>query len=260
MAKVTFGSIVSSVTGKLGPLVFTRTKTGPRVYAAPGPRLINTPALNAHKCIIAQANADYTALSPDLKKMWQTLAQQESAVTRFNRAECKNGRLFYLGWRIRCLHADADILPTLVPTSPIYYYRDPRIDLFGVSFGFEYNGFPSGAVAPFPWSAAWISWSPNGHAAAGKTWKKFWPVPGHTQFARGVNLDPHIYSLIGIPPEWYPQTTGYRDQLTPVKIRQYQIYSFGKIWMSADFDLWAPAHRFYFREPPRPMVFFNPTP
>jgi hypothetical protein len=257
MAIISYGSIVSSIRGKLGPFVFTRGKTGPRVYAAPGTKQINTPALNAHKCIVAQANADYTALSADLKKMWQTLAQQEAAVTLFNKAECKNGRLFFLGWRIRCLHAAANIAPTLVPTSPIYYYRPPRIDLFGVSFGFHYEGYPSGAVAPFPWSAAWISWSPNGTAAAGKTWKKFWPVPGEEQHTRAVNLDPHIYSLVGIPPEWRPMVTGYYDQHTAVKIRHYQIYPYGKIWMSADFDEWATANRFYFRAPPRPLAFFG---
>ena len=233
---------------------------GPRVYAAPPPKNINTAALNFHKQIVAQANADYTALSTDLKKMWAVLAQQEAAVTLFNKAECKNGRLFYLGWRIRCLHAASTLAPTFVPLSPIYYYSPPNIDLFGVSFGFEYIGYPSGAVAPFPWSAAWISWSPNGTAQAGRTWKKFWPVPGHEHYARGVNLDPHIYSLVGIPPEWRPQTTGYRDQVVPVKIRHYRVYNYGKIFMSATYDEWATTNRFYFREPPRAMAFFNPTP
>lgn len=255
MAKIELGGIVSKISGKLGPIVFTSRKTGTCGSAAPPPKHIQSSLLAAHQNIIAQANKDYTALSVDLKKFWREMAQLETTAHRMNQTETRNGRLFYLGWRIRCLHAAANIAFDFQPDSPIYYYSSPNITLFGVSFGFNYVGHPAGAIAPFPWSAAWLSWSPNGTAAAGRTWRKFWPVPGHEQTVRVVNLDPVIFNLIGIPPEWRPQVTGYYDQKTPVKIRHYRVYNYGKIFQAPDYDLWAPGNRFYFREPPRATVF-----
>ena len=255
MARFTIGPLIHSIRGSIGGLTFRNDKAGGTMYERPPSKNIVSASLQEHKQIVSQANKDWASLNQAQKQFWNEAAKLEQSLSNIRASVTTSGRLFFLGWRIRGLHAHVTYAATLQPPAPIYYYYYPRVVLFAPGLGFQYYGAPLGAIPPFPRSACWMSWSPNGSAAAGRTYKKIWPQPGHYNNVNVVDGDSLVYAALGIPPEWRPQVSGYYPQKTPVLIRHYRCYPNGRIATALDYPAWAPGNQFYFKEPPDTPVF-----
>lgn len=255
MAKFVLGPLIHSIRGSIGPLTFRNDASGGRVYERPPSKNIVSESLQEHKLIVAQANQDWASLTTDQKKYWTEAAKLQESLGTYQPAPTTNGRLFFLGWRIRGLHAHVTYAATIQPPGVIYRYVYPRITLFAPGLGFQYYGTLFGSVPPFPRSACWLSWSPDGKQKAGRIYKKIWPQPGHYNNVNVVDGDSLIFAALGIPPEWRPQVSGYYPQTTPVLVRHYRCYPDGRITTALDYPAWAPGNQFYFKEPPDTPVY-----
>ena len=255
MAKITYSALVSEISGSIGPLTFRRSNSGSVMQDRPATKRQDTQAMCLHKIYVSQANKDWANLDQDSKKFWKQAADFELTRGRFALRSARNARLFYLGWRIRCLHAGASCAYDTLPPLPIFQDDYFRMVLFSPGLSVSWYNFPLGGTPPYPRCSAWISWPVNGVRRTGRRWFKFWPVAGQENKAYGVDLDSVLYDVMGYPPELTAMVSGYYPYKAIPRVRSYGVYASGQIGIMPERDIQPSGAQYYFKIPPDPPVF-----
>ena len=255
MAKIEYSALISNISGSIGPLSFRKKGASSIMQSRPPTKRIDTPAMLLHRQYVQQANTDWASLSSSKKKFWKNAAIMESRRGLFAQVTSRNGRLFYLGWRLRCLHAGASCAYDTIPPLPLYSSDYFRMELFQPGLSVTWYNYQSGGTPPYPRCAAWISWPVNGTRRPGRRWFKFWPQPGHEGNAYGVDLDAVLYSVMGYPPELTALVSGYYPCSVSPRVRAYGIYADGRVGIRPEWDVPLPGANYYFKIPPDTPVY-----
>lgn len=255
MARIEYSSIVSNISGSVGPITFRHDSGGPLCYQRPGTKSMVSDNLLRHRQIVQQANTDWANLTADEKKFWTTAAAYESTAGKFNSLKIAIPRHFYLAWRIRCLHAGASCTYNTQPPTPIYVSGYFRLILFRPGLATQFYSYPVGYLPPYPRCAVWLSWPAGGTQQAGRKWFKFLPTPAFIGHAAGVTLDSVLFDAMGYPPEVTAEVSAYYQWTHKPMMRAYGVYASGQIQVMADRFLDPSTSGYYVKFPPTAPVY-----
>lgn len=197
MAKVTPSPLVGSVQGKIGGVCFRGTGSRAVVQMNPQPPKSETAARLQHHTRFAQAAAEWSTMSDDARRAWQTRVDQTDAGTTAAGRPFATGRAAFIAWRLQWLNCRAE--PSqLWPVYQPWQYAARFAVTAAVSMGGAFLLWSDNASAPNT-AAAWLS-----------------PCPALDRFA----ARPRWSQLLGLPadpvPAWhmsalYPPFNGYLD-------------------------------------------------
>lgn len=257
MAKILPSPLISQISGSVGSGTFRTSKSGTILYSTPPVKRVETVWAQEARIIQSTAAADWNNLSDDKKAWWTRAATNENALFNTAKVFSKSGRLFYIGWRTRCLHAASTVSYDTTPPYPIYQSVSIRIRLFQGILGFDFYGINWTAVPPHPRSAAWLSWPKNGTEKAGRTWWKIWPQKGYENMVHAVNMESTLFEQRGIFPEFRDMVGGYYTVRQNPKIRQYRVSISGRISIAPDTEIVNPLGVYNLVIPLRPTTYYR---
>lgn len=121
MARISFGPIVSSISGSVGSACFRRSPSGAVLYNKPRPSSAASPAQLEHRAIFSAAARAWSALDADILTAWDSLAAQTQVPSYFSRGRRWRGKDLFTCFFVYAQHQNTPLPARWLPTPPLFF-------------------------------------------------------------------------------------------------------------------------------------------
>ena len=121
MARVNFGPVVSSISGSVGASTFRTGASGSVLYNHPFPSRKASDSQLQHRSFISASASAWSALDPDIRRAWDSLAKQQAIPTYFSHGRRWRGRDLFTCFFLYAQHQLTPLPSRWLPTPPLFF-------------------------------------------------------------------------------------------------------------------------------------------